>query len=55
MLDPRPDWPPQLAQRLIGEARRRILERYAGLIWPLALAFWLLSFLLGLAGVGIAS
>ena len=29
MLEPRPDWPADVAQRLIGEALQRTLERYA--------------------------
>ena len=43
LLDPQPDWPAELAQRLIGETLQRTLERYARFVLAAALGLWLAS------------
>jgi hypothetical protein len=51
LLDPRPDWPGEVAQRLIGEALQRVLERYARYVLAVALGLWLASLALPLLGL----
>jgi hypothetical protein len=51
MLDPRPAWPAETAQRLIGEALRRTLERYARFALAAAVGLWLASLALPLLGL----
>ena len=51
MLDPRPVWPAETAQRLIGEALRRTLERYARFVLAAAVGLWLASLALPLLGL----
>ena len=43
LLEPRPDWPAELAQRVIGEALKRVLERYARYVLAAAVGLWLAS------------
>lgn len=52
MLEPRPAWSAEVAQRLIGETLKRIFERYARYALATALALWLASLLAGLLGWG---
>ena len=45
LLDPRPDWPAEMAQRLIGGALQRTLERFARPVlavapWPCGSRAW---------------
>jgi hypothetical protein len=51
LLEPRPDWPGEVAQRLIGEALQRVLERYARYVLVVALGLWLASLVLPLLGL----
>jgi hypothetical protein len=46
LLDPRPAWPEEVAQRLIGEALRRTLDRYARFVLVAAIGLWLASLML---------
>ena len=46
LLDPRPAWPAEVAQRLIGEALRRTLDRYARFVLVAAIGLWLASLVL---------
>jgi hypothetical protein len=46
LLDRPPDLPPERAQQLIGEALRRVFERYARWSATTALGFWAASLLL---------
>ena len=50
MLDPRPAWPAEMAQRLIGAALQRTLERYARFALAAAVGLWLASLLVPLLG-----
>jgi hypothetical protein len=50
MLDPRPAWPAEVAQRLIGEALRRTLERYARFVLVGAVGLWLASLIVPMLG-----
>ena len=43
-------WPAQVAQRLIGEALRRTLERYARFVQVGAIGVWLASLVLPTLG-----
>ncbi len=45
MLDPRPAWPAEMAQRVIGAALQRTLERYARFALVAAVGLWLASLL----------
>lgn len=51
MLEPRPAWPPELAQRLIGKARQSTLERYARFALTAGLGLGLASLLFDLVGL----
>ena len=51
LLDPRPAWPAEVAQRLIGEALRRTLERYARFVLVAAIGLWLASLVLPTLGL----
>ena len=51
LLHPRPTWPAEVAQRLIGEALRRTLERYARFVLGAALGLWLASLVLPTLGL----
>jgi hypothetical protein len=51
ILEPRPDWPADTAQRLIGAALKRTFERYARYVLTVTLALWLASLLLAAVGV----
>lgn len=51
MLEPRPDWPAEVAQRLIGTTLKSTFERYARYALAAAFALWLASLVLPLAGV----
>jgi hypothetical protein len=51
MLEPRPVWPADMAQRLIGTTLKRTLERYARFALVAAVGLWLASPLL--AGLGV--
>lgn len=51
LLEPRPSWPPTVAQRLVGAALERAFRRYARLALAAAIAFWLASLLGRLAGL----
>ncbi len=50
MLDPRPAWPPEVAQRLVGGALQAVFYRYARLVVVCAFALWGASLLLRLVG-----
>jgi hypothetical protein len=52
MLEQRPAWAPEVAQRLIGAALQRTLNRYARLALVAAIGLWLASLALPLLGVG---
>ncbi|MFZ1431395.1 MAG: hypothetical protein WAS21_32125 [Geminicoccaceae bacterium] len=43
LLEPRPDWSSEVAQRLIGGALQRTLERFARPVLAVALTLWCLS------------
>jgi hypothetical protein len=51
MIEPRPAWPPELAQRLVARARQSTLERYARLALAAGLGLGLASLLLDLASL----
>ena len=51
MLEPRPDWPAEIAQRLIGGALQRTLARFARPVLAVALASWCVSLALPLLGL----
>lgn len=51
ILDRRPDWSAEVAQRLIGEALRAALDRYARYVLAAALGLWLASAALPLTGI----
>jgi hypothetical protein len=51
MLEPRPTWPSDLAQRLIGTTRRRMLDRYARYALITAMGLWLASLALPFLGL----
>jgi hypothetical protein len=51
ILEPRPAWPAEVAQRLIGTTLRRTFERYARYALLVALGLWLASLLLAAAGM----
>ena len=44
-------WPAEVAQRLIGEALRRTLERYARFVLVAAIGLWLASLVLPTLGL----
>ena len=50
LLDPRPAWPSETAQRLIGTTLQRTLERYARLVLVAAVSLWLGSLLMPMLG-----
>jgi hypothetical protein len=43
LLEPRPPWTAEVAQRLIGAALKRMLERYARFVLIAAVGLWLAS------------
>jgi hypothetical protein len=51
LLEPRPSWPAEVAQRLIGEALQRTLERYARLVLVAAIGLWAASVVLPWLGL----
>lgn len=51
MLEPRPDWPAEQAQRVIGEALERVQERYARWVLATAVALWLASIVVPALGL----
>lgn len=51
LLEPRPTWSPELAQRLVGQVRQRALERYARLALAAGAGLWLASLMLDLIGL----
>jgi hypothetical protein len=51
LLEPRPNWPAEVAQRLIGEALQRTLERYARLVLVAAIGLWAASVVLPWLGL----
>jgi hypothetical protein len=51
LLDPRPDWPAEVAQRLIGGALQRTLERFARPVLAVAVALWCASLALPALGL----
>ena len=51
LLDPRPAWAAEVAQRLIGEALQRTLERYARYVLAAAVGLWLASVVLPWLGL----
>ena len=51
MLEPRPVWPADVAQRLIGITLKRTFERYARYALAAAVGLWLASLLLAASGV----
>jgi len=51
ILDRPPDWSGDVAQRLIGEALRAVLERYARYVLMVAVGLWLASVALSLLGI----
>lgn len=52
MLEPRPDWPAEVAQRLIGGTLKSTFERYARYVLAAALALWAASLALPLFDIG---
>lgn len=46
LLEPRPDWPPERVQQLVGAALKAVLERYARHVLLVALGLWLASLML---------
>src|SRR5215218_6492136 len=51
LLEPRPDWPAEVAQRLIGGALQRTLERFARPVLAVAVALWCASLALPALGL----
>ena len=51
LLEPRPEWPAEVAQRLIGGALQCTLERFARPVLAVALALWCSSLALPILGL----
>lgn len=51
LMEPRPSWPPAIAQRLVGAALERAFLRYARLALLAALGLWAASLILHRAGL----
>ena len=55
LLEPRPDWPAEIAQRLIGGTLQRTLERFARPVLAVALASWCASLALPTSGPALTA
>lgn len=50
LLDPRPAWSAEVAQRLIGQTLQQTLQRYARYVLLVAVGLWLASLMLPFLG-----